>query len=54
MTLDRLCAYRPGAITSVQDLSGAIETFIDGWNERCEPFVWTKTADDILANATRP
>src|SRR5674476_509038 len=23
------------------------EVFIDGWNDRCEPFVWTKTADEI-------
>ena len=26
-------------------------TFTDGWNERCQPFTWTKTADDILAKA---
>ena len=24
-------------------------TFIDGWNDRCHPFTWTKTADEILA-----
>jgi hypothetical protein len=34
LTLDRLCAYRRGAITSVQDLSGAIKTLIDGRNDR--------------------
>jgi transposase len=45
-------AIRRGTFTSVKDLIGAIEAFIDGWNERCEPFVWTKTADDILAKAT--
>ena len=44
-------AIRRGTFTSVKDLIGAIETFIDGWNDRCEPFVWTKTADDILAKA---
>jgi hypothetical protein len=27
--------------------------FIDGWNDRCHPFVWTKTADDILKKANR-
>ena len=27
--------------------------FIDGWNERCHPFVWTKTADELL-NHCRP
>ena len=45
-------AIRRGTFTSVKDLIGAIETFIDGWNERCEPFVWIKTADDILTKAT--
>jgi len=33
---------------SVKDLIAAIERFIDGWNERCHPFVWTKTADELL------
>src|SRR5690242_4713713 len=37
-------AIRRGTFTSVKDLIGAIETFIDGWNERCQPFVWTKPA----------
>ena len=41
-------AIRRGTFTSVKDLVAAIETFIDGWNERCQPFVWTKTADQIL------
>ncbi len=42
-------AIRRGTFDSVKDPIAAIETFIDGWNERCEPFVWTKTADEILA-----
>jgi len=46
-------AIRRGTFTSVKDLIAAIEAFIDGWNERCQPFVWTKTADDILAKAHR-
>ena len=46
-------AIRRGTFTSVKGLVGAIETFIDGWNERCEPFVWTKTADQIIPRATR-
>jgi len=45
-------AIRRGTYTSVKDLISAIEIFIDGWNERCEPFTWTKTADDILKKAT--
>ena len=44
-------AIRRGTFTSVKDLIAAIETFIDGWNERCQPFTWTKTADDILTKA---
>ena len=45
-------AIRRGSFTSVKDLIAAIETYIDAWNERCEPFTWTKTADVILAKAT--
>ena len=41
-------AIRRGSFTSVPDLIAAIETFIDGWNDRCHPFTWTKTADEIL------
>ena len=44
-------AIRRGTFTSVKDLIAGIENFIDGWNNRCHPFVWTKTADDILAKA---
>jgi transposase len=45
-------AIRRGTFTSVKDLIGAIETFIDGWNEHCQPFTWTKTAEQILEKAT--
>jgi hypothetical protein len=38
---------------SVKQLVAAIRTFIEGWNERCHPFTWTKTADQILPHATR-
>ena len=44
-------AIRRGTFTSVADLKGAIERFIDGWNERCQPFVWTKTAEQILSHS---
>ena len=46
-------AIRRGTFTSVKDLIAAIETFIDGWNERCQPFAWTKTADEILDQSHR-
>jgi len=46
-------AIRRGTFRSVKDLVGAITRFIEGWNDRCTPFVWTKTADQILPHATR-
>jgi hypothetical protein len=46
-------AIRRGTFTSVGDLIEAITGFIDGWNERCRPFVWTKDADTIIAKAHR-
>ena len=45
-------AIRRGTFTSVKDV-GAIEIFIDGWNERCQPFVWTKPADELIKRAGR-
>jgi transposase len=47
-------AIRRGTFSSVPDLVAAIRTFIDAYNERCEPFAWTKTADQILTKASRP
>jgi len=44
-------AIRRGTFGSVKELIAAIRRFIDGWNDRCEPFVWTKTADEILQHA---
>ena len=46
-------AIRRGTFSSVRELIDAITAFIDGWNERCEPFVWTKDADTIIAKAHR-
>ena len=43
---------RRGTFTSVKELITAIESFIDGWNVRCKPFTWTKTADEILTKPT--
>jgi transposase len=44
-------AIRRGSYASVGQLVAAIRAFIDGWNERCHPFTWTKTADEILPHA---
>jgi hypothetical protein len=38
----------------VAELIDAIRRFIDAWNDRCEPFIWTKPADEIIAKAVRP
>ena len=43
-----------GAFASVKDLTTKIRAFINGWNDRCQPFVWTKTAEQILDKANRP
>jgi transposase len=46
-------AIRRGTFGSVRDLIATIKAFIDGWNQRCQPFVWTKDADTIIAKAHR-
>lgn len=46
-------AIHRGSFGSVKDLNAKIRAFINGWNERCHPFVWTKTADEILKKADR-
>ena len=46
-------AIRRGSFTSVRDLMRAIRRFVDAWNERCAPFVWTKDAALILAQIKR-
>jgi transposase len=46
-------AIRRGSFGSVRELIEAITAFIDGWNERCQPFLWTKDADTIIAKSHR-
>jgi transposase len=46
-------AIRRGSFASVKDLTQAIRRFIDAWNERCEPFVWTKEADELITRTMR-
>ena len=50
--IERQAIHR-GAFPSVRDLMIKIRAFINGWNDRCQPFVWTKTADQILTKANR-
>ena len=42
-------AIRRGTFRSVKELTAAIGTFIDAYNDRCQPFTWTKDADELLA-----
>ncbi len=39
-------AVRRGTFRSVRDLNAKIRTFINGWNDRKHPFIWTKTPDE--------
>ena len=50
--IERQAIHR-GSFGSVRDLNAKIRAFVNGWNDRCHPFVWTKTAEQILAKANR-
>jgi transposase len=39
---------RRGSHRSVAELEQAIQAWVEGWNQDPRPFVWTKTADEIL------
>ena len=44
---------RRGIFRSVKELESAIREYIDVHNEDPKPFVWTRTADQILASIAR-
>jgi transposase len=44
---------RRGVHRSTRELEAAIRRYIDVTNERPRPFVWTKTADEILTSVAR-
>jgi transposase len=44
---------RRGAHRSVRQLNTEIRRWIDNWNENPQPFVWTKTAEQILDSIKR-
>ena len=50
--IERQAIHR-GTFGSVKELNAKIRAFIDGWNDRCHPFVWTKPTDQILKKANR-
>src|SRR3954452_25190344 len=42
-------AIRRGSFENVKELTTAIRAFINAYNQRCRPFIWTETADEIPA-----
>ena len=44
---------RRGIFTSLADLTDAITTWAEHWNENPKPFVWKATAQDIIAKVRR-
>jgi transposase len=46
-------AIRRGSFGSVKELVAMIDAFTRQWNEGSSPFIWTKSADRILAKAVR-
>ena len=44
---------RRGAFTSVPDLVEAIATWVEHWNDDPKPFVWHKTASEIIEKVQR-
>ena len=44
---------RRGVFTSVPELEAAIHEYLDHHNADPKPFVWTKSAEEILAKVTR-
>src|SRR6266513_2363224 len=44
---------RRGAFFSVGDLEKAIEEFLQTWNEKPRPFVWTATVESIVEKLSR-
>lgn len=46
-------AIRRGSFRSVKDLVATIDNFVNHYNKRSTPFVWTATADSILQKVKR-
>ena len=46
-------AIRRGTFRSVRDLTQKIEAFVEHYNRKCRPFVWTATSDSIFEKLER-
>jgi hypothetical protein len=45
--------FQRGTHRSVRALNADIRTWIENWNDNPRPYIWTKTADQILDSITR-
>jgi len=45
--------YVSYTLASVRELAGKIHEFINSWNNRKHPFIWTKTPEEIPAKINR-
>jgi hypothetical protein len=46
--MSRTLSMKWGSVDSVHALEADIRAWIETWNQDPKPFVWTKTADEIL------
>ena len=46
-------AIRHGSFASVPDLKQAIDQFLQAWNEKPTPFIWTASIEDIIQKIDR-
>ena len=46
-------AIRRGTFVSVPDLQQAIGNFLEAWNAKPKPFVWTATVEEIIKKIDR-
>jgi len=46
-------AIRRGSFVSVPDLQEAIDRFLQAWNQKPKPFIWTATVGDIIKKIER-
>jgi len=52
LTARRVAGAR-GTFNSVSQLIDAIDTWVEHWNDDPEPFIWTKTPNEIIAKVRR-
>jgi hypothetical protein len=41
------------SFTSVAELKARIDWWVSHWNDSPEPFIWTRTAEEIIDKVTR-